>query len=103
MTMILHRGRPVEILARDTDPTASVWIAYLDDPDRDAHVDPAELEEVLPVLEKIAHGCLFLDTLADRGSDDLDFHDVHVGGIREALDRAYQAGRDAGIAEARRA
>lgn len=40
-----HRGRPVRVLARDTDPTCHVWIAFLDDPDRDAFVPAHELTE----------------------------------------------------------
>ncbi len=103
MTTYLYQGRKVHLVAgRDADPDATVWVAFDDDPDRDAHVLPDELEEISPELEKIAHGALGLDTLADRGGDDVDFHDLHVAAIREALELAYAAGHAAGIAEARR-
>lgn len=41
-----YQGRPVQVLARDTDPTCAVWIHFLDDPDHDAFVPPTELVEV---------------------------------------------------------
>ncbi len=41
---------------------------------------------------KIAQGCLFIDTLETRQSDSLDFHDVSIWGIQEALEKAYVAG-----------
>ncbi len=35
---------------------------------------------------------LGLNTLDERGSDRLDFHDLSVGAIRAALEAAYAAG-----------
>lgn len=43
-------------------------------------------------IAKIARDVLGLDTLATRKSDGLDFHDLAVWKIREALADAYLAG-----------
>ena len=51
-------------------------------------------------LERIAHEILDLDTLATRNSDSLDFHDLAVWRIKEALEAAYTAGREAGKKQA---
>ena len=50
-------------------------------------------------LVTIAAEELGLDTLEDRGLDDLDFHDLHVAGVRAALEAAYAAGRAAALSE----
>lgn len=47
-------------------------------------------------LEEIAKTTLFVPTLETRKSDSLDFHDVAVWSIREALLAAYRAGRESG-------
>ena len=47
-------------------------------------------------LERIAVHLLGIETLKTRHSDDLDFHDLAVWKIRDALDAAYEAGRKAG-------
>ena len=44
-------------------------------------------------LEQIAHDHLRLETLATRRSDSLDFHDLAVWQIKDALRAAYDAGR----------
>jgi len=44
------------------------------------------------LLTRIAQEHLFIDTLKTRKSDSLDFHDVSVWGVKEALIAAYQAG-----------
>lgn len=36
-----------------------------------------------------------IETLKERKSDDLDFHDIAVWSLRNALKAAYQAGRTA--------
>jgi len=38
-----YQGRPVRILASDPDPSALVWICFVDDPDTGAFVERAEL------------------------------------------------------------
>ena len=43
-------------------------------------------------LEKIAKAHLFIDTLKAQNSDRLDFHEVSVWGIAEALESAYLLG-----------
>lgn len=43
-------------------------------------------------LEEIAQRVLDMPTLDTRRSDDLDFHDLAVWSIKEALERAYDAG-----------
>lgn len=46
-------------------------------------------------LEKIAQEVLGVETLETRMSDSLDFHEVSVWGLEEALKRAYEAGKAA--------
>ena len=48
------------------------------------------------LLARIALDHLFIETLATRNSDSLDFHDVSVWGAKSALMAAYQAGLAAG-------
>ena len=55
--------------------------------------DPAAAPDAL-ILE-IAQRRLFVETLETRNSDRLDFHDVSVWAIRDALAEAYEAGRRA--------
>lgn len=45
-------------------------------------------------IAKIASNILRLDTLETRHSDTLDFHDLAVWSIREALIAAYNAGKE---------
>jgi hypothetical protein len=52
------------------------------------------------ILADIAKKHLSLDTLDSRKSDRLDFHDLAVWSIEQALEATFQAGLDA--AEARR-
>lgn len=47
---------------------------------------------MIPELERIARETLSLETLEARNSDSLDFHDVAVWTIQEALEQAYLAG-----------
>lgn len=47
------------------------------------------------LLDAIARDVLNIPTLATRGSDALDFHDVGVVSLKRALKRAYAAGCDA--------
>lgn len=44
-------------------------------------------------LEKIAQEVLGVETLERSWSDSLDFHEVSVWGLEEALKRAYEAGK----------
>jgi hypothetical protein len=44
-------------------------------------------------IESIARRILKIGTLETRNSDALDFHDLAVWAIQEALDAAYEAGR----------
>jgi hypothetical protein len=43
----------------------------------------------------IAREHLFIETLETRNRDSLDFHDVCVGAVKDALQAAYRAGLDA--------
>ena len=52
--------------------------------------NPAQTLDAL--LTQIAQEHLFIDTLETRNSDSMDFHDVSVWGVKEALLAAYQAG-----------
>jgi len=51
--------------------------------------------KVQPYAAKIAREILDLETLETRRMDSLDFHELAVWEIREALEAAYNAGRDA--------
>jgi hypothetical protein len=46
----------------------------------------------------IAQRQFFIETLETRNRDRLDFHDVAVWAIRDALEEAFEAGRRAGAA-----
>ena len=52
--------------------------------------NPAQTLDAL--LTQIAQEHLFIDTLETRNSDSMDFHDVSVWSVKEALLAAYQAG-----------
>lgn len=52
-------------------------------------------EPVALELVALAREHLGIDTLAQRGSDSLDFHSVSVAGIARALQAAYDAGKAA--------
>ncbi len=43
-------------------------------------------------LAGIAKTCLDIDTLATRNADSLDFHEVAVWSLKDALEAAYAAG-----------
>lgn len=45
-------------------------------------------------LEQIAQTELRIETLRERKSDSLDFHEVSVWGLKRALKAAYDAGRN---------
>lgn len=44
-------------------------------------------------IEKIAKKVLSLETLEARNRDSLDFHELSVWSIKEALEQAYKAGQ----------
>lgn len=46
-------------------------------------------------ITRIAREALGIETLETRGRDALDFHDLSVAGLKNALERAYEAGRRA--------
>ncbi len=48
------------------------------------------------LLQRIAAEHLFVETLETRYGDRLDFYELSVWGIRQALIDAYEAGRLAG-------
>ena len=47
------------------------------------------------IIAEIANKHLHVETLQEQKSDRLDFHECHVLAIKEALEAAYQAGREA--------
>ena len=52
-------------------------------------------EEKLDVIfTRIAQEELQVETLEQRWSDNLDFYDIPVWGIKKALERAYEEGRN---------
>lgn len=48
-------------------------------------------------LNEIAKKCLDIDTLEGQNSDALDFHDLSVWQIKEALEEAFLAGKREGV------
>lgn len=48
-----------------------------------------------PILDQIARTTLDIETLEERKSDRLDFHEVSVWGLKAALEAAYKAGQQA--------
>ncbi len=46
-------------------------------------------------IAAIARDILFIETLEMRNSDRLDFHDVAVWSVQDALEKAYAAGYEA--------
>ena len=52
--------------------------------------------EMQQTIERIAREVLNVATLETRGRDQLDFHDLSVWQLRQALEHAYEAGRAAG-------
>jgi|TARA_Y100000310_G_scaffold306552_1_gene347799 hypothetical protein len=54
------------------------------------------------ILNKIAFDELAIETLAERKSDDLDFHECHVASLRAALSAAYMAGEQASAVRTRK-
>jgi hypothetical protein len=50
------------------------------------------------LILEIAQRRFFIETLETRNRDRLDFHDVAVWAIRDALEEAFEAGRRAGAA-----
>lgn len=47
------------------------------------------------ILTKIAKERCGIETLETRNSDSLDFHDISVWALKEMLEQAYEAGRQA--------
>jgi len=52
-------------------------------------------QQIDQLLTEIAKKHLSLETLETRKSDSLDFHDVAVWSLKEALQEAYEAGFNA--------
>jgi hypothetical protein len=55
--------------------------------------EPEHVGATEDLLNQIAADILHIETLKTRGNDRLDFHDLSVMSIREALAAAYEAGR----------
>ncbi len=65
---------------------------------RGEYTPPQATENTMPTqrdnaIERIAREVLALETLDTRNMDSLDFHDLSVWVLKEALERAYEAGR----------
>jgi hypothetical protein len=55
-------------------------------------------QKSIKTIERIAREILRIETLETRKSDSLDFHEVAVWSVKEALETAYRAGIAAGMA-----
>jgi len=53
------------------------------------------MKPIFDIFTDIARKHLFIETLEERKSDSLDFHNVSVWGVERALSAAYQAGVNA--------
>ena len=53
----------------------------------------ATQQQIDQLLTEIAKKHLSLETLETRNSDSLDFHDVSVWALKDALQAAYEAGQ----------
>lgn len=56
-------------------------------------VKEIEIKALEKALEEIAQKRLCIDTLEEQGSDGLDFHEVAVWSLKEALEEAYKLGK----------
>jgi hypothetical protein len=54
------------------------------------------MRKIDTLLTRIARHTLHIDTLKPQGSDRLDFHEVSVEALRDALEAAYRAGIEQG-------
>jgi hypothetical protein len=54
------------------------------------------------LIDAIARTKLGIDTLETRNSDRLDFHDLSVASIKAALEAAFTAGVEVGLATAKK-
>lgn len=52
-----------------------------------------EAERAMAAARKIAKDILGIETFRQRGLDRLDFHEIFVGSLGDALVAAYRAGR----------
>ncbi len=73
----------------DADDLVEVLLAIADELETDVVMED---DVPLDALAAIAKSELHVPTLEARGRDRLDFHDVGVAGIRQALIRAYRLG-----------
>jgi hypothetical protein len=55
-----------------------------------------------PQITQIARTRLGIATLETRNNDNLDFYDLSVGNIRNALESAFEAGKQAALSEKQR-
>lgn len=54
------------------------------------------MKTIKPLLARIAQKTLGIETLQPQGSDRLDFHEVSVERLHDALEAAYNAGVEQG-------
>jgi hypothetical protein len=111
ITVILESDTPAQasetlcVLAKQLDDTGSDVVfadhnGEVEDYEKieqeceDSLITPA-MTSIDQILTGIAKQHLGIATLEARSSDSLDFHDVSVWGVKNALGHAYQAGMDA--------
>jgi len=56
-------------------------------------------DDIQAALLTIARKNMEIETLEERGMDALDFHEVGIWGVRDALEAAYRLGRLAVLSE----
>lgn len=82
-------GSAMEKLACSIAEAAAAGMIGIDAPAAAPVVTP---EDVMEQISQIAKDYLDLDTLETRNSDSLDFHDLSVWNVRDALLEAFRAG-----------
>lgn len=82
-------GNAMKNLACSIAEAAAAGMIGIDAPAAAPVVTP---EDIMEQISQIAKDCLDLDTLDTRNSDSLDFHDLSVWNVRDALLAAYRAG-----------
>jgi len=58
-----------------------------------SRIENGSIKTETDLFEAVAKTILLIDTLETRRSDSLDFHEVAVWGLKDALEAAYLAGK----------
>ena len=93
MTVRQLRSHLFEIEDQEAEVSPAFLLRLLAGESERGEMDPENVGAPEDLLRQIASDVLGIETLESRGSDRLDFHELGVESIREALAAAYEAGR----------